>query len=294
MNDFKEYDLAVQELDEITIEGFFGNIPKQLVLKRDSMDNNDFLYESIHSIFSNDQYGKENIIEVVNLLLHMFAESFKIGGQEVVDIMTSFYKGTKDNPELESMSSYVEYARNHMEFKNLNDQLMNKETITIADKKNLAGKILSVYSKGVEMVGKSFTQLLSIQQIINGQKYSILDNSFLSIYRKTEEFLKLSNGKYDKLATMIDRRVRNADSHLNAYYSIREQKYILKTTGGKGKNKKIQTFKISIEKMLLDIYPQIGWFIQGLISTEALFVLAFEDNAKFQSAYKYILSFKET
>lgn len=293
MSEFNEYLLAVEELDVMTLQGYFGEESKQLIMKRDSIEINDFLFECVKSIFESNQFGKKNIVDVTMLILNLFIDGIKINGQETVDVIMAFFKGTEENPELESMSSYGEFLRIHVEFKKLNNEMRYKRNITNMDKKKLGSKILSSYSKGVELVGKVFTHLLTIEQIINGKEYDLLKNSFLTIYIKTKEFTELCVGKYDELVSVIDRSIRNADSHLNTYYSVREGKYILKKVVYESGKKKNKTFKITPHKMLLEIYPKIGWFIQGFICAGALIVIGFNDREKFTEVFNYIKEFKK-
>jgi len=293
VTNYEDFYKAADELDAMTLEGFFGDSAKDLVIKREATETNEFLYECLINIFNGDQYGTANVIGITFLLLKLYGEAVTAGGQEAVDILSAFMKGTLEHPELECISSYSEFLRTHMDFKNLSSALREKEIITAAEKKQLASTMLTSYSKGVELVGKAFTQLLTLEQIINNQPYNLFENSLLTIYMKTEKFLKLSDGKYDKLITIIDRSVRNADSHLNAYYSVAENAYIMKKATKMGGKNKIETFKLNPEKMALEVYPKIGWFVQGFISSCILLVLALSDREKFQSATKYILSLKK-
>lgn len=43
-----------------------------------------------------------------------------------------------------------------------------------------------------------------------------------------EKFEKLASEQYKIFTTVIDRKVRNADAHLNAYYSVEKQQYVMK------------------------------------------------------------------
>jgi len=39
----------------------------------------------------------------------------------------------------------------------------------------------------------------------------------------------------------------------------------------------LKTIPVNVEELVLDIYPKIGWYIQSLISSCVIVVLAYED-----------------
>ena len=288
MEAFEQFYQAAHELDLITEDGFFGEKARLLNERRDQEASDLFLYECLMDIFSEPQYGTNNVIDIMSLLLELFTEAIATGGQNAVDIMTAFIKGTKDNPELECMSSYTEYITSNVEMKNI-AKLKNGNNISAVDKRLFASKLLTCYSKGVELVGKAFSQLLSLEQIINKEQYNLYENYQLTIYEKVKRFSTLSGGKYDVLTNIIDRNIRNADSHLNAYFSIKENAYIMKVkiTHANGK-RKFDTLKIKGDVMIREVYPKIGWFVQGYISACILVVLVYINKEKYNEAIKNI------
>nr|DAZ26033.1 MAG TPA: hypothetical protein [Caudoviricetes sp.] len=284
MSEFQQFYEAIEELDLLTKEGFFGESAKKLIEKRDNMKITDFLYECSVDTFSNphSNYGIKNIIDIMFMLLELYIEAIKATSTETVDnILAAFLKGTKEHPELECISSYIEYSSYHVEFKNLSSKLTKQTSTTVSEKRRLANSILSSYSKGVEFIGKSFAYLLALEEVIHNQPCDLYKNLSLTTYQKTNKFLKLSDGKYKMLTTVIDRDIRNADSHLNAHYSVKEQCYIIK----KNKNSRMRIYKLPLEKMLFEVYPKIGWFVQGYLNACALLVLAGQD----KRLYKQIL-----
>lgn len=286
-NDY--FNQAADELDMITQEGFFGRKAKLLVEKREDTPTSEFLFECFMNIFSEPQYGTKNTIGIMFTLAKLYSEAISAKQQDAVDVLTAFMKGTDDHPELECLSSYSEFLSRHVESKQVLSEIQAKIAATTVDKKRLASSVLTAYSKGVELVGKVFTQLLTLEQMIHGQPHDLYQNSLLTIYKKIDNFLVLSNGDYDKLATVIDRSIRNADSHLNAYFSVNEQAYIMKkTVKTKGKTK-TETFKLPWAKMVLEVYPKIGWFVQGYLGSCILLILSVDNQDLYKAATKRIL-----
>ena len=289
MNEFEIFNEISDELDDLTLDGFFGESARSLVIKREDTEQAQYLYECLINIFEPNMYGTKNVIGIMLRLAEMYSEACKKDAQQTVDILTAFMRGTEQYPELECFSSYGEYVRYHVETKNYLKKIQGAH-VTDAQRKNLASLYLTDYSKGVELVGKMFTFLLAVQQLINNEPYDLLYNSTLTIYNKTQEFLRLSEGRYDILVTVIDRDIRNADSHLNGRYSIKKEAYLMKNiTKIKGKPQ-INEFTIPVKKMILEISPKIGWFVQGFLGAGILLVLAHADKEKYKQASRFILS----
>ncbi len=291
MDDFIDYSDAVVELDGLALEGNFGSDIAVRVSQRDTTERNQYLYDCFMDIFTTKQYGIKNIIGISLTLVSLFTDALKAESQEPVDVLAAFWKGTKEHPELETVSSYTQYLSAHTNFKNINAQYAGKPNPTRAEIKKLADSVLASYSKGVEFIGKAFTSLLTLEQIIHSQPHDYFENSFLRIYEKINQYESLADESHKKLTTIINRKVRNADAHLNAYYSIEKQSYVMKQTINKKKGKKeIKTFQISAKEMMLEIYPRIGWFVQGFMGACVLLVLVYEDKALYRKATDFILA----
>jgi hypothetical protein len=269
---------------------------KELVLSRDSTSNTEFLYKCVMDIYAEPHktYGIKNTIGITFTIMELLAGAITNNGQGTVDVIAAFFKGTSDVPELECVSAYTEYLFQHAENKKAQKVFIENENSGVVEQKKIATSLLSTYSKGVELLGKIFTHLLSLSQIENNIPFDLLENSQLTIYQKTEQFIKHSNGKYDKLTTLLDRNVRNADSHNNAYFSTDEKAYIMKkTTRGKGGKIKTETFKIPWITMVMELYPKIGWLLQGFISAGILLILSMENKALYNLATKQIMDIND-
>lgn len=288
--EYEFYYQAAETLDEITKEGFFGENAMNLIETRDEKTTPEYLYECFINVFSGNDYGIKNTIGITLRLTDLYCEAFNINAKDTVDNLTSFFKGTNEYPELENISSYMEWMRAHISWKETLDKIQLKGTTSKADKMKLATDLLTAYSKGVELTGKLFTNMIILAKIIRNQEYDLLKISLQTIYDKINMFESVSDEKYHIFTTVIDRQIRNADSHLNSLYSVDKQAYVMKKNVGKGNNKRIETFEIKWSDMVLKIYPRIGWFVQGCICSCILLYLTLEDKVLCRKATDYIVA----
>lgn len=264
---------ATEELDEVIRSGYFGNTSRELLKKRNLIPRNDFLYDCIASIFNVENDGKQGVAGITLRLIDLYCEAIPHNPQGVIDVLSSFNIGTNKNPELENISSYLEYSVANQGWNNYTSEHRG-QIISDVQKKQQAMRILDAYTKGVEYVGKAFTQLIAIEKIKREEEFDIYNISEMTIYKKMEEFKKLSDIRFHILTDIIDRKIRNADSHLNATYFPRKQEYVMKSSNHKGK---IDVFNISIQEMLTSIYPKVNIFIQGFFSSCIIMVFNWSD-----------------
>lgn len=287
MSLYSDFELATQELDSLTSEGFFGENAKQLMLQREYLS----IYEHLYNCFldwskDNNQYGKKAVAHLIMIFLRLYVDAWQGENQDAIDVITSVWKGTPEQPYLECTSSYTEYLRTHVEFTQLIRELGKNLNATVSQKKKLGAALTNAYSKGVEFVGKILTRLVALLQIANGESYDLPALSEMTLHKKIQRFLTLSNGKYDVLVTNLDREVRNAESHLSIYYNTNENVYILKSTTDKGKTGKARKIKPDI--MITKIYPFVGWFSQAFVYSAIILVLAHENTERFGSSLRII------
>lgn len=292
MKDFELFYNAANELDILVEDGMFGPFAADLLQQRDSVDTTTYCYNGLLDMFRETQYGIENVIGIIFRLLKLYTDALNVSPQEPVDVLTAFLKGTKEHPELECLSSFTEFFCVNATYRDVLKELGHKPNATNSEVKRLASSLLATYSKGVELVGKSFTQLLTLAQIVKDKQYDLYENSLLSIYEKTKQFKGLVNNEYIDLADVIDRKVRNAEAHLNSYFSIEKRCYVMKQNSKQGKTSRTEVFEISAEDMILRIFSKVCWFVQGYIASCILLVLVYEDKRKYNDAVKYILRLK--
>ncbi|MCB5235889.1 hypothetical protein [Niallia circulans] len=281
---FNDFLNATEELDEITLEGYFGEDAKNLVQSREDIGVNEYLYESLKLwIEDTNQYGKDKVKEYVVILFKLYLDAYKQGGQEAIDVMTAFWMGTKDNPELECFSAYSEFVRLNTETKTILGQLP-KTNAKISQIKKAASSITSTYSKGVEFIGKLLTTCIILKKIASNETYNYYRIYNMTLFDKIKLFNSDSNPNHQKLTNIINRNLRNSEAHLSLNYDYKNTNFILK----KKANGKIVNENISLNEMLLEIFPSVGWFTQAFVYSGILLVLAHDDKPSFIKSIKEI------
>ncbi|MEX3748280.1 MULTISPECIES: hypothetical protein [Lysinibacillus] len=266
---------AITELDELSADGFFGKDVKHLMKKRDNTEITEFLFEILNNWCEDDnQFQKDNVKDLMAVFLEMFIEVFKIGKQEAIDVITAFFIGTRDNPELEFMSAYTEFAFSYTNFKTMVHEI---DSSKLADRKRYANVISNTYSKGVEFIGKTLVTCIILKKIIAGKSYNYYGVYNLTLAKKLEALTSDKNADHKKLVSIINRNLRNSEAHLSLTFNHITNEYILKKTA-KGK---IKTEKISAEKMIVELLIGVGNYAQAFLYAGVLFTLAHEDKELF-------------
>lgn len=280
MNDekFNDFLQAVNELDDLSLEGYFGKDVKGLVERRDTLNTTDYLVECLDNwIKDKEQFGKGKVKELMLIFFELYTNALKINGQKTIDVLTCFWKGTLDNPGIECMSSYMEFARINTELKLIFSEIQGKSNTAISDKKKMATAVITAYSKGVELIGKILISCILLEKLEQGQELKIMEIYNLTLYKKINLFQKLSNGRYGKLVNSINRSIRNADAHLNTYFVPSRSEFVFKVK----KHNKIIIEKFDVPTMLMEVYPLPGWVVQAFVYSSMLLIISNDSKDRF-------------
>lgn len=281
-NIFQEFIDASNELDELTADGYFGEEIKLLVNKRDSIQTGEYLFEILKSWYEDtNQFNKVRVKELILIFLNLYIESYKVGRQESIDIMTAFFMGTIENPEIECMSAYTELS---ILFTNVKHMIETIDSSKIADKKRFANAISNTYSKGVEFIGKTLTTCIVLKKITNKEPYNYYKIYNLTIFDKVEEFTKDKKSEHKDLISIINRNLRNSEAHLSLRFNTKDNEYLLK----KKSNGKIKIDRIPADIMIKELYIGIGLYTQAFIYSGILFTLAHDNKELFIESVKNI------
>ncbi|MGG3926885.1 hypothetical protein ABET51_12880 [Metabacillus fastidiosus] len=274
---FKEFMMAAEELDELALEGYYGEEIKNLVINRDSISVNEHLYDSLKIWIDDEtQYGKEIVKEFILIFFQLYLDAYRVGGQEAINTITKFWMGTKENPELECTSSYSEFSRLFVETKLILNE-MPKSNIKLYQLKKSISSITGTYSKGVEFIGKVLTTCIVLKKITLKETYNYYKIYNMKLYDKINLFNSDNNPNHQRLTDIINRNLRNAEAHLSLTYDFKNNHFLLK----KKSNGKIVNDIITINKMIMELLPSVGWFAQAFIYSGILFVLGHDDKTKF-------------
>ncbi|EAC4520794.1 TPA_asm: hypothetical protein GYX03_15200 [Listeria monocytogenes] len=282
MTRFEKY---AKELDIYSKEGMFQESIKSLMKKRDEMELNDYLNASLNLwIETDEQIGKKNVAKIIVTFLSLITRAINVNMEETVNTLKTFWFGSNEDPNLEFMSSYTEYTR----LKAKQDQMLSKlsSEMSYSDKKDFATMIIQNYSKGVELVGKTYKTYLALAKIAEKKPVSYSNLWKLTIYKTITEFKNITDNDFLILVEGINRKIRNNEAHLNLGVNI--ERAVIEIKEFKNQKVKIQT--IEWEEFIREEWPNIGWSIQGFVYAEILFIQAVYDKERFVENYKKILA----
>ncbi|MCG3315200.1 hypothetical protein JI528_14540 [Listeria monocytogenes] len=280
MNRFEQY---AKELDIYSKEGMFQDSIKSLMEKRDEIDLDDYLNESLNLwIQSNEQIGKKNVAKIIVTFLSLITRAINVNEEETVNTLKTFWFGTNEDPNLEFMSSYTEYVR----LKSNQDKMISNfsSQMSYSDKKNFASTIIQNYSKGVELVGKTYKTYLALAKIAAKNPVSHSNLWKLTIHQTITEFNKITDDNFSILVKGINRKIRNSEAHLTLGIDIEKAVIEIKIIKGS----KVEIHTIEWSEFITEELPNIGWSIQGFVYAQILFIQAVVDKERFLENYNNI------
>ncbi|SPS07139.1 hypothetical protein [Latilactobacillus sakei] len=289
------FDDAMYDLDRMTRDGYFGEQSKTLLKQRTELSTPEFLYKVFISIYEGEENNSE-LTEFTTTFLNLFIAGLAVDSGTVSMILTASIVGTKENPGLETLSSYTRYIENNQALKELIKRLKQQKIVLDEDKQAMARNILAFHSDGFEYDMKIFAFLLSILQVINGKNSSMLDNSFLSSSQKINQFKQLDkSGQYRLLTNGWHDILRNADSHADIRFDLHSNIFRGKNQYKvKIKGKKIiknEVFKITFSDMIVEVLPRISLLFRGYIGAACLMIVQrFEGESE---RYKEMIEYLE-
>ncbi|TXL57791.1 hypothetical protein FHP05_14810 [Cerasibacillus terrae] len=271
----EDFLIAGEEIDELNSEGFFGLEAKELLMKRDGMNTSQYLYKSI-KIWLESNSDKAQTKHLIKILFRLYINSLKVNPQKVIDILDAFWRGTSEQPHIEGLSAYTEFSRLFTEAKeSLNDPTLGTSAAT---KRRVTSNISNSYSKGVEFIGKTLVNLIAIAKVANNEEFNMYRDSKLRLFDKVKKFNRLTNNQYRDITDIINRYVRNAEAHLSLTFSTARSKFVLR----KRENGRLVNDYITIEEMLLKLFPSVGAYAQAFVYSGSLLVIAFDDKELFK------------
>lgn len=284
--EFPEFYEAADELDELIRDGLFGEDAIQNLERRDSISLEDYLVHIFDDWMNGkEQIGKGNVKDLIRQFVDFFAEAAQKKPQETFDILTEYWRGTPDNPELEGMSGHTEALRFHREAINGVKQLQGRNNNS-SDIKRLAALYISAYSKWVEHVGQILVPCIKLALLINEKDYNENQILRMTLNNKIDMFNTETDNKYFALNDLINRTIRNADSHLSIKFSIASRSLEYK----KRHQGKTRIFSMPISEWITETYPRPGWFVQSFVMSTILAYLGATNTDLFKVKYESLFS----
>lgn len=265
-----------EELDIYLKEGANSERLAKLISQRGSLTVVSYINESLELwLNGSEQIGKEQEAELIMMYLDIYMEAMKVSKEATVNALNMFWLGTKEDPELEYMSSYTEYCRKKFELDKLTPLI--KPNSSFSEKKQFGMEVTNTYAKGVELIGKIFSTLNILAEVANQNNYNVYKIWRETIYQKIDRFNKITNNKYVLFSQTINRKIRNGESHLSLSVNIRKAVLEVKIV------KKHKTIKEEIpwEDFIKIDFVKIGWMIQAFVYSQILFFQAMEDKENY-------------
>ena len=156
-----DYLYIAKEIKNLSLEGAFEKDAQKLYEIKDKVPMNEFLGKCLEDWSKdNNQYGKNDVKQLILIYLKLYIESISVGDQKSIDVLTHFYRGFPDNPETENLSSFLEFIRSWTDTRARMRKARENPDHSLLERKNLSVSIINSYSKGVEFFRKIFTSLI--------------------------------------------------------------------------------------------------------------------------------------
>ncbi|WP_278960677.1 hypothetical protein [Lactobacillus apis] len=235
-------------------------------------------YQDFKRIFAPDATGLNHLKIITQKLFSIIESACQVNADRTASLIAAWTMGTRENPNLENRSSYDAYITQHKE---LRKYLKNGVDVGYLSKDLLAYLFISDFQSSFELDKKILVNIVCIDRLLHSQDYSLEEIYFESAGNLINR-LKQSNTDWDFLLDCMDKKIRNASSHLNFYYNSKDEIYIGKDIDVR--NKQIIIFKVTPEKLLKKLIPQQSNMIQAFIACGILLWLSVNDKNIYNKA----------
>lgn len=255
----------LEEMDGLTKDGVFGDNAKMYSYLKDRIDTKSFFIKVYFDWLNNkNQIGKDKVQKIITLLLKLYCDCLKVNPDKTLEIMAYFVDGIKTIPDSDIVTPLYVWFQS---LTNWRDSLPTGKNP--GSDFQVAQNAITVHQKGVELVNKILVVLLCFKYESNGDSYKPIEIYESSLFKKIERYKKIFEEEFLFIINLIDRNLRNAESHLQLRYSRRLKK-IIYIVRRKSDMKRMQ---LDIRDFLFNYFPNPGYIIQGYIFSMILFVL---------------------
>lgn len=261
-------------LRRLSDEGYFGETAKDLNLLRDNVDDPVLIYKSALSIINTDYGNNKLIYKISDSLDEIYVNSIKANGQKTIDILTEFLVGTEENPEYEHFTNYKNYVIENEKLKRQLYKLTNKKSLLYSDKINFGNDCASHYSSTIEFISKILIPLIQIDLAMVNKK-EITNIMKMPTSNKLNYLKQSKNFDWSFLVPLVDKNIRNAESHLDFSYNPESGSFIGKYWVPK--KKKYINIDISCNEFLGKIIKNAEAIVLGFFLSIFLLYLSMTD-----------------
>jgi len=252
------------EMDKLTKEGIFGEKPKLYAFLKDKIERNTFFMKVyLDWLKDNKQVGKDRVLSIIELLIKLYYDVLKSKPEKVIEILGYFNGGFPEIPESDLAKPLYTW------FESLNNW---RDSLPTGNQPGspmqIAQNSITVYQKGIEYCNKILAIFLCLQYENVNQEYNSKKIYKKSLYNKSTEYSEIFEEDYYFIINLIDRDIRNAESHLDLRYDRFRNKIIYLVRKREGTQKKY----IPMNKFMYAYFPNPGHIIQGYIFSLMLFI----------------------
>lgn len=218
------------------------------------MDTPQQFLSNYQGILAEDTTGIAELKNATKGLNEHFEKALERNSEETYKIIASLIVGLDDNKDIsdkEAFDTFTSYNKRTKEY------LSNKDN-AMFDKLTFADMAIKDFTNAFELDKKILVRLVAIDWILNDKVYDLNDLYFQPAGRLITE-LDQSHNDWGFWTTLLDRRVRNAASHLDFYYDEKNYEFMgketIKATIHGHRVKRINKFSISPEQFLKETLP---------------------------------------
>ncbi len=262
-DDIKKF---LEEMDDLTKKGIFGDKPKMHALLKEKIDlNSYFIQIFLDWLKDKRQIGKDNVHKTISLLLQLYFNAIKNNSEKSIEILGYFIDGFPDVNESEIVKHLYTWYESLNTWRNSLPTGKNP-----GDDYQVAQNSITVYQNGIELVGKILPVITCLRKVSLNQDFDAKNIYQRYLGPKIEEFEESfnDNTEYLFITNLIDKKLRNAVSHLDVRYDRIRKKYICIFST---RNKR-ETNHIPAKDFLTKYFPNPGYVIQGYIFSLILIV----------------------
>ncbi|HJF20510.1 MAG: hypothetical protein SPG62_06260 [Lactobacillus johnsonii] len=239
-------------------------------------------YHDYVALFVPTNTGYAELKSMTRKLNTIFEKSWSINSEETARLVAAWVLGTKENKGLENRIAYEAYIQQHLETISYIDNIKKNPNFS---KTMLARLLVDDFKNSFELNVKILANLVCIDRLIHGQDYS-LESFYFESASSLINRLKQSQTNWSFIINKLNKKVRNASSHLNFVYDSKKGLFIGKDLNRRTKS--IESFEVTAEEFLLSMLPGQSNIIQSFIACGEL--LCMKNNSQVHTKALSILN----
>lgn len=226
-------------------------------------------FREYKSILHSDSTEKDDLRYKTKRLNEIFEISCEKDLDKTLEIISSFMSGVEDNKDLNEKKAYKSFIDFHMRTR---EYIVRRGIDPFFQQEELADKLIEDYKRAFELDKKILARLVCLDRLINdAKKVPNIENTYYASAGLLINELNSSSLDWRFITNSLDRKVRNASSHLNFYYD--PEKKLFYGENVVQRKKKKEFFKVAPQEFLMKILPHATNVIQSFIAASLILFL---------------------